>query len=63
MALAIYDASLGRIPILGFLIGAVMRFVLGLGFLAATIYGAVKGATGEMARIPYLGDAVAKVPF
>ncbi len=63
IALAVYDASLGRIPLLGFLIGAVVRFVLGFGFLGATIYGAVKGATGEMARIPYLGDAVGKVPF
>ncbi len=63
VALAIYDASLGRIPLLGFLIGALVRFVLGFAFLGATIYGVVKGATGEMARIPYLGDAVGKVPF
>ena len=52
-----------RIPVLGFLIGAVVRFVLGFGFLAVTIYGVVKGAAGEMARIPYLGDAIEKVPF
>ena len=63
VALAIYDASLGRIPLLGFLIGAAIRFILGFGFLGATIYGVVKGATGEMARIPYLGDAIRKVPF
>jgi uncharacterized membrane protein len=63
VALAIYDASLGRIPVLGFLIGAVARFVLGFGFLAATVYGVIKGATGEMARIPYLGDAIGKVPL
>ena len=63
VALAIYDASLGRIPLLGFLIGAVVRFVLGFGLLGATVYGFLKGATGEMARIPYLGDAIGKVPF
>ena len=63
VALAIYDASLGRIPLLGFLIGALARFILGFGFLAATIYGVLKGATGEMARIPYLGDAIGRVPF
>src|SRR6185295_18196758 len=62
VALAIYDASLGRIPLLGFLIGAVVRFVLGFAFLGATIYGVVKGATGEMAKITYLGDAIGKVP-
>lgn len=63
IALAIFDASLGRIPVLGFLIGALVRFVVGFGFLGATVYGVVKGATGEMARIPYLGDAIEKVPF
>lgn len=63
IAIAIYEASLGRIPILGFLIGALVRFVLGFAFLGATIYGVVKGASGEMARIPYLGDAIGKVPF
>jgi len=63
IAIAIYEASLGRIPILGFLIGAVVRFVLGFLFLGATVYGVVKGASGEMARIPYLGDAIEKVPF
>jgi uncharacterized membrane protein len=63
IAIAIYEASVGRIPILGFLIGALVRFVLGFAFLGATIYGVVKGASGEMARIPYLGDAIEKVPF
>jgi uncharacterized membrane protein len=63
IALAIFDGSLGRIPLLGFLVGAVVRFVLGFGFLGISIYGVVKGATGEMARIPYLGDAIEKVPF
>ena len=59
----IYDQSLGRIPILGFLVGAVVRFVTGVGFLGATLYGLVKGATGEMMRMPFLGDAIEKVPF
>ena len=63
IGLAIYDASLGRIPVLGFLIGAVLRFGIWSSFLAATVYGVIKGAGGEMARIPYLGDAVEKVPF
>ena len=63
VALAIYDASLGKIPVLGFLIGAAARFVVGLGFLGMTMYGVVKAATGEMARIPIVGDAIEKVPF
>lgn len=63
IAVAIYEGSIGRIPVLGFLVGAVIRFVLGLGFLVVTVYGVIKGASGEMARIPGLGDAVEKVPF
>lgn len=63
VALAIYDASLGKIPLIGFLIGAVAHFAVGFGFLGMTIYGVVKGATGEMARIPFVGDAIEQVPF
>lgn len=63
VALAIYDSSLGRIPVIGFLVGAAARFVLGFTLLAATVYGVIKGAAGEMARIPYLGDAIGKVPL
>ena len=63
VALAIYDGSLGKIPILGFLIGAIARFLFGIGLLGMTIYGFVKGATGEMARIPFVGDAIEKVPL
>jgi len=59
----IYDASLGRIPVLGFLVGAVLRFGIGFTLLGATLYGMVKGATGEMVRMPFLGDAIEKVPF
>jgi uncharacterized membrane protein len=63
IAIAIYDASLGRIPVVGFLAGAVIKFVAGMALLAATAYGVIKGAGGEVARIPYLGDAVPRVPF
>jgi len=60
---AVFEGSVGRIPVLGFLVGAIVRFTLGIGFLGLTVYGVVKGATGEMARIPLLGDAIEKVPF
>ncbi len=63
IAIAVYEGSIGRIPVLGFLVGAVVRFVLGIGFLAMTLYGVIKGAAGEMARIPLLGDAIEKIPF
>jgi len=63
IALWIYDASLGRIPVLGLLVGAVLHFACGIALLAATVYGVVKAAIGETARIPVLGDHVERVPF
>jgi uncharacterized membrane protein len=63
IALWIYDASLGRIPVVGFLVGAVLHFACGIALLAATVYGVVKAAAGEMSRIPVLGDHVERVPF
>jgi uncharacterized membrane protein len=63
IALAIYDGSIGMIPVVGFLVGALLKFILWMSILALTIYGVVKGASGEMARIPVLGEAVEKVPF
>lgn len=63
IALWIYDASLGRIPVAGFLVGAVLHFACGIALLAATVYGVVKAAVGEMARIPVLGENVERVPF
>lgn len=56
IALAIYDGSVGQIPVVGIVIGAVLRLVIGLGFLAAAIYGIVKAVSGETVRIPYLGE-------
>lgn len=63
IALAIYDGSIGMIPVVGFLVGALLKFILWMSILALTVYGVVKGASGEMARIPVLGEAVEKVPF
>ena len=63
IALAIYDGSIGMIPVVGFLVGALLKFILWMSILALTVYGVVKGASGEMARIPVLGEAVEKVSF
>ena len=63
MFLAIYDASIGRIPFLGPLVGYVIKFVLWCGILLATVFGVTKAASGEVARLPYLGEQVERVPF
>lgn len=61
--LAIVHSSIGRIPILGFLIVVLLDFVCWMALLAATVYGVIKGASGEMTRLPVLGDYVERVPF
>lgn len=63
VAVWIFDVSLGRIPILGLVLGALLRFVLGMVFLAATVYGVIKASGGEATRIPALGDFIERVPF
>ena len=63
VAISMFDASLGMIPVLGFLASAILKFILWFGFLGATVYGVIKGANGEIARIPYLGDAVERLPI
>ncbi len=62
-ALAIVHGSIGRIPILGFLIDVLLDFGCWMALLAATVYGVIKGASGEMTRLPLLGDYVERVPF
>ncbi len=61
--LGIYDSSVGRIPFLGPLVGYILKFGLWCGLLAATIFGVVKAAGGEVVRLPYLGDHVERMPF
>lgn len=55
-AILIVDGSLGRIPILGLVVGAVLRLIAGLLFLAVALYGIAKALSGETLRIPFLGD-------
>jgi len=56
VALAIYDGSVGRIPIVGMVLGAALRLTAGLAFLAVALYGIAKSLSGETVRIPFLGD-------
>lgn len=63
IAFGIFDASLGRIPVVGLVLGSLLKFVVWMGLLAVTVYGVAKGASGEMARIPFLAEAADKVPF
>jgi len=59
----IYDGTLGRVPYLGPLVGYIVKFVAWTAMLLVTAFGVAKAANGEVARIPYLGDQVERVPF
>ena len=63
IAFGIFDASLGRIPWVGLILGAILKFVVWIGLLIVTVYGVAKGASGELVRVPFLGEAADKVPF
>jgi len=60
---AIYDGTLGRIPYAGPFVGYVAKFLVWTGVLLVTVFATAKAATGEMTRLPYLGDHVERVPF
>ena len=59
----IYDASLGQIPWVGLILGAILKFLVWMALLLVTAYGVAKGASGEPARIAFLAEAADKVPF
>jgi len=59
----IYDGTLGRIPFVGPFIGYLVKFVVWTGILLVTAFAAAKAASGEITRLPYLGDHVERVPF
>jgi uncharacterized membrane protein len=60
---AIYDGTLGRIPYVGPFVGYVAKFLVWTAVLLVTAFAAAKAASGEMTRLPYLGDQIERVPF
>ena len=63
IAFWIFDASIGRIPYVGLVLGAVLKFAVWMAILLIAAYGVAKGASGEVARMPFLAEAADKVPF
>ena len=59
----IYDGTLGRIWMIGPLVGYLLKFPVWTVVLLVTVFGVVKAANGDLARVPYLGDLVERVPF
>ena len=58
----IIDASLGQLPILGFILVIFLRLVFFLAVLSVSILGFIKALFGEEWRIPYLDELADRVP-
>ncbi len=58
----IIDSSLGRLPILGFVLVIVLRLVFFLLVLSVSVLGFIKALFGEAWQIPYLDDLAERVP-
>lgn len=54
IALAILDATFGRVPLVGGLFVGVLKLLTGLGLLALAATGAAKAAMGDAYRLPFI---------
>ncbi len=59
----IIDASLGRLPILGFILVIALRLAFFLVVLSVSVLGFTKALFGEEWRIPYLDELADRVPI
>ena len=58
----IIDTTIGRVPILGFLLLILLKLALFLAFFATAVLGFMKAIFGQEWRIPYLDDFAEKIP-
>jgi len=63
LVVSIIDATIGRIPVLGFILILLLRLVFFLFFLVISAFGFSKGLFGESWRIPYVDDWAHRVPI
>lgn len=61
--IAIIDATLGMIPLLGFLLILILRLVFFLGVLVLSLMGFFRALFGEEWRLPYLDDLADRLPI
>lgn len=58
----IIDITLGRLPLLGFLVVIALRLVFFLFVLSMSVLGFTKAIFGEAWRLPYLDELAEKIP-
>jgi uncharacterized membrane protein len=58
----IIDTTLGRLPLLGFLLVIALRLIFFLGVLILSVMGFTKAIFGEDWRLPYLDELADRIP-
>ena len=61
--ISIIDISLGKLPILGFILVIALRLVFFLAVLSVSVLGFIKALFGEDWRVPYLDELADRVPI
>lgn len=59
----IIDATIGKIPLLGFLVIIILRLAFFLAILGVSVLGFTRALFGETWRIPYLDELADRIPF
>jgi uncharacterized membrane protein len=57
------EGSVGRIPVLGFLVSILLYLAAALSFLAISVLGFMKALAGDSWRLPFLDDFSDRVPI
>jgi uncharacterized membrane protein len=59
----IIDATIGKIPLLGFLVVIILRLAFFLAILGVSVLGFTRALFGETWRVPYLDELADRIPF
>lgn len=59
----IIDATIGKIPLLGFLVVIILRLAFFLAILGISVLGFTRALFGETWRVPYLDELADRIPF
>ena len=63
VVLYLIETTLGRIPVLGFLLSIVLYLIVFLALLSLAVMGFTKALAGESWRMPYLDELADRVPI
>jgi len=63
IVLYLIETTLGRIPVLGFLLSALLYLAVFLVLLSLAVMGFTKALAGENWRVPYLDELADRVPI